>query len=103
MNTIAVTISRFIMHHQPNIVEATFVDAWGQSWTFHDKDAIFTIDDLDENSVYPQPGIIACEILGYRDHDGRRIITITTARPWRVESTTGDLQFDVFPEQLTTC
>ncbi|HYF65560.1 MAG TPA: hypothetical protein VD886_22220 [Herpetosiphonaceae bacterium] len=102
MPYLSVSIRRFIMEHQPNIVEAAFVDAWGQSWAFHDKDAIFTTTHLDAESCYPQPGIIACEIIGRRKHAGRQIITITTEKPWGVESTSGDVQFDVFPEQMET-
>ena len=58
---------------------------------------------LDERSAYPQPGVIACEIVRERkDERGRVLCTIETERPWGVAATSGETQFEVWAEQITT-
>jgi hypothetical protein len=56
---------------------------------------------LDAKTSYPQPGILACEILrNRRDIAQREVVSITTSRPWYVDSVEGSTQFDVFPDAL---
>lgn len=109
MSEVKVEIVRFVEEHQPPIVEAVLVDAWGRAWSFVHKCAYFTAADLDERSSYPQPGVIGCEILAtWRDEQGRELCTITTERPWDLEATggqalgqaLGQARFDVLAEQL---
>ena len=103
MNTLPVQIVRFVEAHQPNIVECMMTDATGRQWSFMDKVSVFTETYLDKQSSYPQSGVIACEIVSRRtDELGRTICTINTERPWGVEAKTGETQFDVFVDQITT-
>jgi hypothetical protein len=98
---VAVDIIRYVDDSFPGFVECRLVDASGRAWLFHDKVPVVALADLDANSSYPQPGIIACRVLSRRLHpDGREIVSIDTASPWCVESTTGDTVFEVFATQL---
>jgi hypothetical protein len=99
---LAVNIVRYVDDHQPGWVEVEFVDVRGQRHTFVDKVPGFTSLPLDAHSSYPQPGQIACEVLS-RSHDtqGRPLVSITTARPYHIESTKGASEFVVLPSQLS--
>lgn len=93
-----VKIVRFVMWHQPPIVEAEFFDSEGRRQTFVDKVAIFTSDWLDANSEYPQPGVIRCDVLEqWQSGDGRELVRITT----EVESAEGCVEFVVLASQLS--
>ena len=105
MLAIKVSIVRYISHEpQPGIVESQLEDAHGRRWSFVDKTAIFSAEMLDDQSKYPQPGVIACEsVERHSDSAGREIIRVSTERPWFIESVDGATQFDVLPEQLVEC
>jgi hypothetical protein len=98
---VSVEIFRFVCEHQPNIVEARLVDAFGQPHCFIEKIPAFTTAYLDSESQYPQPGAMACEILAQsRDEQGRDLREIHTYRPWSIESTSGKRNFVVLADQL---
>jgi len=99
---IGILITKYIgLDPQPGIVECQLFDAYGKEWIFQDKTAIFAPHDLDANSDYPQPGVIACEIIKqWQDTNGREIVSIDTERPWGVETVTGESRFDVLQSQL---
>jgi hypothetical protein len=83
-------------------VECKFKDAWNKEHIVHEKVPVVTEKDLDMNSEYPQEGIIACEILKkWLDKDNRIINTISTEKPWAIETTFGLSELDVLDEQLT--
>jgi len=97
-----VDIIRWVDDVQPGIVACQLTDAWGIDHTFVEKVPIITSANLDHHSPYPQPGWIACELVGQRrDANGRAITTIDTDTPWQIASTTGATHFDVLSEQLT--
>ena len=99
---IKVTIVRYISDEpQPGIVECKFEDAHGHRWSFVEKTAIVSTQNLDAQATYPQEGVAACEIL-HRNLDGagREVIRVDTERPWHIESVEGKTQFDVLPESL---
>jgi len=95
-------IVRFVEEYQPPIVAAEFVDADGHCHTFVEKVAIFTPEWLRADSKYPHPGVIRCEVVG-RERDGRNreLVRVTTDRPDSVESTEGQSEFVVLPNQLS--
>src|SRR5882724_11951991 len=101
MVTVPVQIVRFVMKHQPNIVECVLTDASGRRWHFLDKSAIFTEAYLDQQSDYPLPGLLGCEVVReWIDEQGRLVVTIDTERPWAISATTGEKQFDVLADQI---
>ncbi len=101
MKAIKITITSFISDHQPGFVECMFIDAWNKKHIVQDKVPIVTEKDLDASSEYPQEGVIACELLKeWEDKDGRRIITVTTAKPWGVDTIEGLTEFDLLEEHL---
>jgi hypothetical protein len=78
------------------------VDTLGHEHLFVDKVPIVTEASLNETSNYPQPGYIACIVIGRSQHDdGSQRVHIDTQRPWSVETTEGRSKFEVFTAQLT--
>jgi hypothetical protein len=101
MLTVGVQIVRFTDAAQPGWVECVLRDAQGRTWVFSDKVPIFTSVSLDADSSYPQPGVIACEIVRECiDENGRKRCIVNTARPWGVAAKSGEMQFEVFYEQV---
>jgi hypothetical protein len=99
---VSVDIVRYIDDSCPGFVECWLVDVSGREWLFHDKVPVVTLADIDAHSNYPQPGVIACEVIARRcQSDGREIVRINTEIPWSVEATTGETCFEVYVEQLT--
>ena len=102
--SLAVKIVRYVDDHFPGWVESEFVDADGRCHTIRDKVLGLTADyaSLGPDSDYPQPGQVRCEIL-YKSlgADGTRLVHITTARPWAMESTEGLSEFVVLSTQLS--
>lgn len=95
MTGVRVQIVRYADDSQPGWVECRLMDAHGRSWSFLEKAPVVSSAPLDASSDYPQPGVIACQVLG-RTGD---IVRIDTSQPWDVASTEGQAQFDV-PEGL---
>jgi hypothetical protein len=102
MMAVKVTITRYVSDDpQPGIVECELLDVHGRRWHFIEKTAVVSANNLDGKSVYPQPGVIAGEVVRRsRDAAGREVIHIDTEHPWGVESIDGVTQFDVLPESL---
>jgi len=103
MKAVRVQITRYLSDDpQPGIVECKLIDVWNREWTFVEKTAIVSSQYLDERTVYPQPGTIACEITEIgQDGDGREIVTVNTAIPYWIEDVTGNSCFQVLPIQIT--
>jgi hypothetical protein len=102
MVDLKVTIIRYVSDDpQPGIVECELYDAYGRRWTFIEKTAIVSATYIDSQSVYPQPGSIAGQVVERRrDAEGREIVRIDTEDPDGVESIDGVTQFDVLAESL---
>jgi hypothetical protein len=99
---VGVEIVRFVDKHQPGFVECELVDAEGRKHKFMDKVPIFTAQDLDSSSAYPQSGSVRCEVLAeWRDPAGRALSQISTIRPDDVESSEGLSEFIVLSQQVS--
>jgi hypothetical protein len=99
---VAVHITRFVDASFPGFVECMLTDAVGTIWTFVEKVPMVTNADLDSDSSYPQPAIIACKVMGRRcGPDGSELVSVDTSYPWGIASTTGETRFEVRPEQVT--
>lgn len=91
MKAIKIQIVRFVMEHQPNIIEGRFTDAFGKEHIVHEKSPVISQFYLEADSEYPQPGEIACEIVNtWNDEKGRKIITVSSEKPWHIETLEGD-------------
>ena len=98
---VQVEITRFTDSTNPGWVECRIADAWGKEWSFVEKLPVVSRDDLGAESEYPQTGIVACEIVKrWQDDQNRDLATIDTTKPWGVESSDGNTQFDILVDQL---
>jgi hypothetical protein len=89
---------------QPGIVECRFDDANGRTWSFLGKYDKFTDKNLWSDSIYPQPGYLACEIVSRRtDEHGCQLAEVETSRIKLTlghESMDGHSRFTILAEQL---
>ena len=103
MHAVTIQILRFTDSAFPGWVECILRDASNREWLFEEKVPVVSAAKLNADNIYPQLGIIACEIVHRRkDENDRTICTIDTANPWGVVATTGETQFDVFIDQIVT-
>ena len=94
-------ITRWVSDHFPGFVECRFADRFGREWVIVDKVPALTVAELRSDSRYPQPVLIACEVVARRQDDaGRDITDITTETPLGIEATDGTRIFQLFAEQL---
>lgn len=85
----------------PGFVECRFTDRFGKVWAVVEKLPVLTDADLRSNSPFPQPALIACEVVATRrDNAGREFTDITTLTPWAVRATDGTTTFQMYTEQL---
>jgi hypothetical protein len=95
-----VTITKLVEDSLPALVEFSLTDIYGKNWLFIDKAPVITLDDITKETVLPKIGQMAVEVIKEWDHDGEKVVTINTAKPWDIESTEGQQQFDVLAEQI---
>ena len=101
MLLITVTITQYVDDQQPGWVRVKLVDAWGIEHTFVDKSPVFTAASLDADSHYPQPGLLACQlVIKWQDAQDREIVTVDTELPDHVATIAGETRFDVLPKQI---
>ncbi|MDQ3848976.1 MAG: hypothetical protein M3261_08495 [Thermoproteota archaeon] len=97
---VKVEIYRYVDDSFPGFVECGFVDVWSKKHLFIEKVPVVTLENLDASSIYPQPGVIGCQIVERKHVNGREILQIETERPWHIESTSGETSFEVSANQL---
>jgi len=100
MMGVRVEIVRYANDSFPGWVECSLTDLRGHRWSFVEKVPIVTTACLDATSPYPQPGVIACEVVSQWRDSGRQVLAIDTELPWHVEATTGETRFEVNAEQV---
>lgn len=102
VHAVRISIIRYVSDDQPGVVECQLTDITGRAWHLMEKVPIVTTADLNARSTYPQPGVIACEVLDSRGApDGTAVVTIDTDRPWGVATIAGETRFEVAAELLT--
>ena len=98
---VSVEIVRYVDDSQPGWVEARLRDASGREWAFVEKVPVLTETPLNAGSAYPQPGVIACEVVeSWVDERGREVHVIDTSTPWGVEAQGGVTRFAVLAGQV---
>ena len=101
MVNLVVQIERFVDEHFPGFVECVLIDADGVRHEFVEKWSVVSTNDLRPDSRYPQPGYIGCIIEEeWVDELGRRLVRVSTSKPWSIESAAGATAFTVFKEQI---
>jgi hypothetical protein len=101
MDALLVTIERFVDDCQPGFVECVLADAEGCEHRFLEKGPVVSTANLWSDSVYPQPGYIACTVQDeWVDEQGRKLVRVCTEKPWCIESTAGRTRFTVLYEQI---
>jgi hypothetical protein len=94
MRWLRCSITRYVDNEpQPGMVEARFVDAYGQEWVLVDKVPMFSTESLTRESEYPVDGVIGCEILTEME-------TITRVQLRWNDAVSGECEFDVHSDQL---
>ncbi|MDG0853922.1 hypothetical protein [Roseateles puraquae] len=101
MNRIAVQITAFVDEHQPGFVECALIDADGRLHKFIEKASVVSDENLRQDSIYPRPGSMACELQAeWTDDAGRTRVKVNTERAWGIESLEGLQDFVLFKSQL---
>lgn len=94
-------IIRWVSDDFPGFVECRFADRFGREWAVIEKLPVLTDTELRSNSQFPQPALIACEVVArQQDDNGREIANITTLTPSAIETTDGTTSFQLYAEQL---
>jgi hypothetical protein len=87
---------------ESGFVECEFTDANGTVHTLVDKVLVFSLEDLWNDSVYPQPGFARCEVLARsQDSRGHKLARVTIAKPDGLESMSGLSEFVVLESQIS--
>jgi hypothetical protein len=103
MMSLVVQVERFVDDYFPGFVGCALTDADGVRHEFIEKVPVVSTSDLMSSSLYPQAGHIACIIEEeWMDELGRRLVRVTTEKPWSVESVAGKTRFTVLEEQIFT-
>jgi hypothetical protein len=101
MVALPVTIERFVDDEFPGVVECVLVDSDDCAHRFVEKAPVVSTVDLSFDSIFPQPGHIACLIQDeWTDKRGRQLVRVDTVKPWGIESTTSETTFTVLREQI---
>jgi hypothetical protein len=101
MDTLSVTVQRLVDEHFPGFVECALVDSAGCEHQFVEKAPVVSTANLSLDSVFPQPGRIACVAQDeWIDELGRKLIRVDTVEPWNIASVAGETNFTVLREQV---
>jgi hypothetical protein len=101
MKAIVIEIIRLLSDDYPGFVECRFIDAWQKEHIIQEKIPVVSDRLLDEKCEYPVAGIVACELLRkWTDNEGRRLLKISTKKPWDIETVEGLNEFDLLEEHL---
>lgn len=77
MNILAVTIERLVDDEFPSFVECVLVDSDDCSHRFVEKAPVVSMANLSFESVFPQPGHVACVIEDeWSDERGRQLVRV---------------------------
>ena len=85
----------------PIWVECVLYDAFGNKHIFIEKSPVVAGHSITLESVFPQLGIIECELVKkWKDSSGQKIMRVNTKKPWGIESTDGLNIFDILENQI---
>jgi len=85
----------------PQFVEARFTDAWEKEHIVIEKVPVIMKEAFNENTELPTKELVPCELVKtWVDSNGRKIVTISTEKPYFIYSIEDLLEFDLLEEQL---
>lgn len=96
MLAVRVEILRWVDDWQPGWVECRLTDSYCREHTFIEKVPVVSKKAIYPESAYPQPGLIACEVI----RGNAEVVTIDTDPPLGSKSTDQETQFDVPPHLI---
>ena len=101
MVAIKVKILGYVDHSYPGWIRCSFIDAFGVEWFIIEKVPVITEENLDEKSIYPKDGFIACIIdESIEGNSKEEIVTINIEKPWGICAESGETIFKVFRNQI---
>jgi len=101
MPSLQIQIDRVTDRSFPGWVECSFQDADGKTQSFEEKISVVSNGKPMDGTALPVSGHVDCECQAvWTDDRGRNLARIDIARPWGVQSTTGQTQFVVLASQL---
>jgi len=101
IDALLVTIERIVDDDFPGWVECVLHDSDENTHRFVEKMPVVGSANLSLDGTFPQPGYIACVVEDeWTDVRGRQLVRVCTIKPWGIESTTGETNFTVLPDQI---
>lgn len=97
---IRVQITRFVEHHQPDILEFTFSDYYQNTHKVIDKISVITDKKLSEESTYPVEEWIQIEVLSFEKNNDEEIYTIKFNESYGIETIEGKSYFEIRRDQI---
>ncbi len=91
---------RWISDDFPGFVECRFSDVWGITHLVHEKVPVVTTLSVDARTLLPVDVLLACELISVRVEGACAVVTVTTEKPWAIDSTAGLSRFELAPDQL---
>lgn len=95
---VKVKIIAYVDNSQPGWVRCVLTDLYNKEWYFTEKVPIVTTNYLDENTEYPQNGIINCIVTS--DKTENNYVEIDTSIPYGVYTEDGITNFTILRTQL---
>lgn len=96
-----IQITRFVEHHQPDIIEFSFLDYEQYSHKIIDKIPNITDKNINEDSSYPIEEFILIDILNVEKENGKEIYSFQFKESYGLESVEGKTNFKIRKDQIT--
>jgi len=97
---VKITMLEFIDEAKSGLVKCELIDCKEKKWSFQGKPAMFTKEEINAETKFPQTGLLPCKIETKRlDSKGKLILLINSAR-WKVDTIEGGGYFEVYDSQV---
>jgi len=101
MTNLKINILNYEDNSNPGWVKCSFKDIFSKEWNLVEKVPVVTEEYLDENSDYPAPGLLECEIVSKRPNiDNESVFTIDISNTYVLNVDYSKVLVDVFEHQL---
>jgi len=94
---VKITILNYIDN---GLVECELIDCKGKKWTFSAKPAMFSDQEINAKTEFPQTGMLPCKVETQRlDSNGKLVLLIDTIR-WKLANVEAGGYFEVYDSQV---